>query len=387
MRKRLHEIMGVPPEFHEDGPPEHPNPPDEYNRFAPIEEPAKRDRSRLMRTMLLLAASGLTVLGVLLSRSAIRVEAEEPTATPTATAVPAATSAPETPTMPAVVEAPTPAPTDTPAIEPIVETTETPTPEPMPTPSPSPTPEPSPVVEPGVEITYYRMSEVYEIIVQWNMPEQMESIIIRLNEPYIGTIWEHELDAEERSFGYYRQDNFDLYNYIYSNDFDLSNVPPNYDLNPLLEVAYAYSGENGLSDVVSAEAVQEMWVGVHYDNPNPEEDIYATFYGETTYPDCFVVRIEEWMTYDGLQIFYGKQENLEPGDVCVTVTVDGQDIPADTCRLVLEPHEYGDQVYYSYAFVMPRPETFPEHGTAHVTLTQKLLHYNTSNTKLRDITY
>ncbi|MDO4853724.1 MAG: hypothetical protein Q4A88_09950 [Clostridia bacterium] len=129
MRKRSHEIMGVPPDFHEDGAPEYPALPDEYNRFAPIEEPAKRDRSRLMRTMLLLAVSGLTVLSVLLPRTAIRVEAEEPTATPTATAVFSATSAPETPTMLAVVEAPTPAPTDTPVIEPIVETTETPTPE------------------------------------------------------------------------------------------------------------------------------------------------------------------------------------------------------------------------------------------------------------------
>ena len=39
MRKRLHEIMDMPTEFHEDGAPEFPVLPDEFNRNAPNAEP------------------------------------------------------------------------------------------------------------------------------------------------------------------------------------------------------------------------------------------------------------------------------------------------------------------------------------------------------------
>ena len=39
--KRVHDLLGLPPEYHEDGPPEYTTPPDEYNRFAPTEPPAK----------------------------------------------------------------------------------------------------------------------------------------------------------------------------------------------------------------------------------------------------------------------------------------------------------------------------------------------------------
>lgn len=359
MRKHAHEIMGIPPQYQEGGTPEYPPLPDEFNRNAPVVIATEDRKKRLRRVMLLLAAVGLTVLGILFPRSVKSDAVEEPHATvspvPTETATPA----------PAV--ALTAAPTETP--------------------SPESTSKPTAVPIPGVKITFYRRSEVYEAFVQWNVPEQLESIALRIYDVYLGTIWEYEPDAEERLFGYYWLHDFDLYDYLYSHEFDFDNVPPDYNLEPQMEVTYAYSGEDGPSDVETVEAAHEMWVSVHYDLPNPEEDPYAYMFGETTYPDCFVARIEEWMTYDGLRFFYGEREDLAPGDVYVTVTVDGQDIPAETCRLELEPHEYGDAVYYSYAFVMPRPESFPEHGTAHVSFTQKLVHYDTTYTRIREIEY
>ena len=68
MRKRVHESLGLPPEFHEDGPPEFAPLPDEFNRGQqpmPTGDERKR-KSRLRRMMLLLAVCGLAILGVVI---------------------------------------------------------------------------------------------------------------------------------------------------------------------------------------------------------------------------------------------------------------------------------------------------------------------------------
>ena len=361
--KRVHDLLGLPPEYHEDGPPEYTTPPDEYNRFAPA-APESKGRSKLMK-MLLLVAAGLSLLGFSLPGLSIVPEAE-PTPTP------------------AAIASPTPAPAV--ALVPIesaslatAHAAPTSTPEPTPTSTPEPTPEPTP----GVTITYYRRSEVYEAFAYWAMPEQMESVTVRLTDPYMGTIFEHLLDAEEVARGYYELNHFDLYNYLYTNDFSFDNLPSGYDPSPLLEVTYAY-GENGPTGTETAEAAYEMWVNLSYDDP---DDDMSWIWG-SYYPGCFVARIEDRLNYDGLKIYYGEQDELSPGDVWVRVTVDGRDIPAETCRLVLEPHEEANgEVYYSYTFVMPRPDTFPEHGTAHLTITQKLVHYDMTATRERDYDY
>jgi hypothetical protein len=64
MREQVHELNRIPTEFHEDGAPELPPLPDEFNRY-PRRAKTEDRRSRLRRSMLLLAASGLTVLGIL----------------------------------------------------------------------------------------------------------------------------------------------------------------------------------------------------------------------------------------------------------------------------------------------------------------------------------
>lgn len=447
--KRVHDLLGLPPEYHEDGPPEYTTPPDEYNRFAPTEPPAKAGKSRMVK-MLLLAVAGLSLLGVALPGLSL-VPPAEPEPTPAAvspTPAPAVAVVPEERyTVQAWHEPPSGArvtltwegvgesadgatglsvpegarvrlsyvpevpytmedvslggvmldgaitQTDDPLLFTVgkgggvihfylnypSDGAPTPTPEPTPEPTPAPTSEPTP----GVTITYYRRSAVYEAFAYWTMPEQMESVTVRLTDPYMGTIFEHELTAEEVAFGYYELNHFDLYNYLFTNGFSFDNLPSDYDPNPLLEVTYAY-GENGPAGTETAEAAYEMWVNLSYDDP---DDDMSWIWG-SYYPDCFVVRIEDRLNYDGLKIYYGEQDKLSPGDVWVKVTVDGQDIPADTCRLVLEPYEEANgEVYYAYTFVMPRPDTFPEHGTAHLVLTQKLVHYDMTATRERDYTY
>ena len=88
-----------------------------------------------------------------------------------------------------------------------------------------------------------------------------------------------------------------------------------------------------------------------------------------------------------MNLVYGEGTDLRPGDMAVTVTVDGIPLPAESCRMEVETEAYQGTTFYTYALVMPRPETFPEHGTAHVRITQKLLNYDAVLVKERDIEY
>lgn len=72
--------MGLPPEFHEDGAPEYPPLPDEYNRGHREPPAAPSKKSRMRQFLLLVFVGGLTALGLLFPRlGAIAEPAPEPT--------------------------------------------------------------------------------------------------------------------------------------------------------------------------------------------------------------------------------------------------------------------------------------------------------------------
>lgn len=129
-RKKSHELNDAPTEFHEDGAPEYPFLPDEFNRSAPLIDEAEAEAKRkkhLRKMMMYLAAAGAFAVGLFALPFAAATPKE-----PAATDTPAATAAP-TPVSSREAEAKTPAPTaasfaptDTPTAEP----TAAPTPEP-----------------------------------------------------------------------------------------------------------------------------------------------------------------------------------------------------------------------------------------------------------------
>ena len=105
MSRRVHELNQIPTEFHEDGAPELPLLPDEFNRFPKVEAPEK-DRSRLRKLMLILAFLGLSILGVFSLTPKENAEVEpEPIAS--ATVLPTSEPTPQ----PTEIPTPTPAPT------------------------------------------------------------------------------------------------------------------------------------------------------------------------------------------------------------------------------------------------------------------------------------
>ena len=168
MRRAPHELNQIPTEFHEDGASELPELPDEFNRFPRPNKP--RESSRLRKIMLLLAAAGLTVLGV------FALQPKETKDLSVAEAQP-------TPSVQTETEAPVL--TTTPTAEP-VKASPSPTEMPIPTETaiPSETPKETPTPTPGVSVSYYyRASEVYYAMLIVSVPEKVSSVSFQLAAP------------------------------------------------------------------------------------------------------------------------------------------------------------------------------------------------------------
>ncbi len=165
MRKSIDELNQVPKEYPDDRAKESAPLPDEFNRFAPAEEPKERKPSSVRKIMLYLAATGLVTLGVITPRGRLNPPQEEPIpvietespataaeATPTPQKTPGISAAfvSEKPsvTTAAPVNTPTSAPTLMPTPVPTQEPTETPAPTLTPTPTPTETPTPTPTAMP-----------------------------------------------------------------------------------------------------------------------------------------------------------------------------------------------------------------------------------------------
>ncbi len=130
-RKKAHEAVGAPPEFHENGAPELPVLPDEYNRKAPLydeaAEAAKRHK-QFKKLLLVLSATGALALGLAVT-PALKQTPSGPDTEPTQ--------------LPVVVDVSTPEPTVEASPEATQKPTEAPTPEPTAVPTEEPTPEPT----------------------------------------------------------------------------------------------------------------------------------------------------------------------------------------------------------------------------------------------------
>lgn len=359
MRKRVDEINQIPPDHQNDSEKEFAALPDEFNRFAPAGGARKEDKRHVLRkVMLLLAASGLTVLGVFAPVAA------QPSGDPSAEA-------------PAQTAAPTP--------EPAAEPTVTPTPEPAAEPTAEPTPEPTAEPTPGIITTFFRRSQVYGATVLFSKPESLLRAEVRIKDPDIGEpAIEHTLTAEEIANGRCDIDNYEPYDFYFahSDEYGALNREPEL----VIEVTAVYrteAGEETLTD--SSPAETELWVDIGYDSEE-NRDILEMMYG-TVYPDCFVIRIDE-VPFDDLQILMNAgAEALVPGGVSVSIEVDGVALTGEGATLEKGKYMYDGQIFYYYTYIIPRPETIPEHGTVHYTILQRLIHFDSFQTRERDKTY
>ena len=349
-------------------------PPEEFGDGREAAPSAKKKR----KYHWLAAAVAAGLLSTVALFSDVEKSILEPFASPTPLALVAAAT-------PVSDRTPSPTPDHTPSPSPVPTAGPTATVEPTPTPAPTE----EPVITPGARLIFYKTSEVYHLQVMLDAQDKMEAVTVRLIDRGNGEImWEHELSEDEIAFGWYALSNYDLYASEYAwNHMD--QVRQGYEPEPVLEVTYTARGDDGTAETVTeqAEAAYELWISARYDLQDPSQDFLSYFMEETTYPDCFVVRIDP-SPYGDLTISYGKNVDLQPGDVSVTVTVDGQQIPAESCYLKKTEILRGEGRFYSYAFVMPRPESFPEHGTAEITITRRLINYPThTRSDLKNVDY
>ena len=344
MRKRLHEIMDMPTEFHEDGAPEFPVLPDEFNRNAPNAEP-EEVKNRPRKIMLYFAAMGLFSVGLLFSSSP---HTKDPTASVTP---PPAAQASETPAL-------TARPTAAVTMEPTAE----------PTQAPAATPDPVPEVD---VIYYYRASLVYYAALNISVPDRVTSVSLRLTAPDDeNPALEIELTPEEIAGGYYRlrvgdrDDGFDANAYFaYHEEADLT-----------MELRYTVSGDAGEKTHAETFAPsEELWIDWRYDSEEDIGGIAEWMYGEI-FPNCFVVRLYESTDPEQQLIVGSDADTLKNGGIAIAISIDGRDIPSEGSTLYSAMYRYTDDnaVFYDYALVIPVPEDFPQHGTATLTLTRRL---------------
>ena len=378
MRKKIHEIMGVPPEYQNGGMTEYPEPPDEFNRFAPP-APEEEKPSRTRRILLLLAALGVISFGIFWP-TALRpiLPVAETTASPGAPTAEA--SLPPVTEVPRQTEqAAETAPAETPAATPV------PTATTAPTATPEPTPKPTPYETPGVEVIFFRQSQVYTGFVWVSKKEEAISAELKVYDPDIEqAAIEHTFTPEELASGFYKITDYEPYDFYFEHSDEYNRLDREPEL--VMQVTAVYRTEAGEETLTgSCEAQEEIWVDFDFDS---EEDrtILEMLYG-TVYPDCFVIRVLG-VPIEDLQLLLNADESeLEPGGISVSISVDGVTLTGEDSTLSKEKYMYGGQILYDYVLLIPRPDTIPAHGTAHYSILQRLIHFNSYQTKERDKDY
>lgn len=382
MRKRLYEIMGVPPQYREDGPPEYPAPPDEFNRFAPIAQEPERVRSRIMRIMLLFGVSGLTVVGLLFSRanaSAADTRPAELIAQADATPSPSPKAAAAVPTEDTPVPTETPRPEET-AVPPSAPS-DTLSPAPAETPSPAPTDTPAPRETPAVDALYYNFSAQYHLTLTLADAEELTFCEAVITDSVLGhELFRHTLTEEELAAGMFGMEPFWLDEYWFEHREELEAINAYPD--PVLTVRAVYNTADGEVELTKeAKASEETGWSVRYDAPDTEQSDY-------TYPGClFFGTYEAFGTAPAVAI--DDLSVTRYGGISLSVTVGGVSVSKEDCTikeraLTIFDEETG---YYMTDVIIPIPENAPEHGTAHFIITQQLMGYGRTVTFERDIDY
>ena len=346
-RKSISELNRIPTEFHENGAPELPELPDEFNRFPKMAK-RKEDRSHLRKVMLLLAVTGLVLLGVLLPVSRIEPPASAEVIVPAASATPL-TSAGKTD-------------------------------EPVETPVPTPEPEPLP----DLEAIYFFTHSVSNAVVVLSDPAHTTSVHVRIWEDQVkDSLLEYDLSAEEIAKGTWEYTGIDMNDFYWNHREEFEAM--DYGVHLVLYATATYRTEDGTEGTVTrtAETTAEDYAYVEYNDSRSEPN-------DWTFPGCFSARVYD-AQIDPVLFTTDPDRELLPGEFFVSVTVNGERIPEENCwvKRIEDVYEYEGETFYNYSFyfIMQKPDSFPEHGTAHITIRQRLIHSDYIREREEDLDY
>ncbi len=340
MRQSVHELNRIPTEFHENGAPELLELPDEFNRFPRPQKKAER-RFDPRKLLLLLTAAGILTLGVFMPMRSANRTAEADAGVPAATAG-------ANPTGPAAAA-------ETPAA------------------SPEPTMQPEAGPYPDVRIVYFQTHSVSNGVVLLTDPAHTSAVHVRLYaEPVDVSVFEYDFTEEDIARGRHEFMGIDL-NEFYSVYLETYEALGTYE-QPYLEATLSFRLDNGEEGTVT----QNMY-------PQPEEWVSVSYHGddeeatEWHYPGCFVAIVYDTPN-DSLLFTADPDKALEPGEIFVSVTVDGERIPPELCSVhrLSNSYEWEGETYttYEYLFVMQRPESFPPEGTAQILTRERFVHFD-----------
>ncbi|MBQ6331348.1 MAG: hypothetical protein IJI34_01095 [Clostridia bacterium] len=256
------------------------------------------------------------------------------------------------------------------------------------TPEPTPFDEftPEPETEPCVDVIFYRAAQVYSVALKLNAPERIADVTFRFRHSLSGDVaLEVKLTPEEIASGTYVSDPFDANEFFYEHMQAYPDTVEEPEL--MMETMYTIRTSEDVKTIVEVTEVEATpWVNVNYDSEEDVGGIVEMMYG-TVYPDCFVVRIEEAKTFPLRVVFGDDPEVLQNGDVLITVSVDGALLTGEFDPTAVYFDEYnGERVFY-IVFAVPRPESFPEHGTAEILIRQKLTNHDFIHERRKTITY
>lgn len=430
-RKPTNGLLGLMAQYREDAAPEYPTPPDEFNRFAPVTEPTC-DTGRLRRMMLLLAAVGLSLLG-LFSLTASNAETylvqawhEPPSGAQayltvdgslqtadglTGVNVPEGAVVrlhyvPNAPYTAADVSLGGTMPegelyeTDDPLAftvgkgggvihfylnYPSDEPEPDATPEPAATPQPTDAPKPTPNPEPDAMAIYYFTSSVGHAYVTLIDPEhRIVSAHAQIYEESVQDyVLDYELTESDIAMGIVDFGAIELSEFYMKHWDEFTAMGDDFWLHPSLDVTVTYRNPDGSETTItrSCEPASEAWISIRYDDADnlPDDGIY---------PGCFVVEAYKPGDEAPTLLVANDVDAIENGGASITITINGRVLPSSYCRYVLVTEGEGEEWEFVTPYlIMELPPDFPAHGTAHVQITQTLENFRFTMMREYDLEY
>lgn len=245
-------------------------------------------------------------------------------------------------------------------------------------------PEPMTVPMPDCNVVCYQTHSVTNCAVMLTDPLYTTDVRVRLwDEQVQDAVLEYTFTEQDIAFGMWSQEGIDL------NDFYLKHKQEyealNAHVSPILEAELSYRLKDGTEGNVkrSVHVQPEEYVSVSYHDEDQQQN-------DHTFPGCFVASVFDTENAS-LQFIEDPDQPLLPGEICVTVTINGKRIPKEQCRVEIleDSYEYEGvrHTHYTYFFVIKRPPDFPDHGTAGIRIRQRFLHFDYQTEKLFDLSY
>ncbi len=230
-----------------------------------------------------------------------------------------------------------------------------------------------PESQPDCQVVYFFTHSVCHGVVILTDPAQTAAVHVRLrSEQLQDSVFEDDWTAEEIAAGKKEYFGIDLNSFYGSHLAEIEALGDAFGP-PVMEATVTYSTAAGMQTVIrQSDPAEEEYISIEYHDDGAEPDDY-------TFPGCFTAWAYSTQK-ETLQFTTDPNKELAPGEICVTVTVDGERIPDALCRVEKreETFEYDGGTFTdrTFIFVMQRPESFPAHATAQITITERLANFD-----------